>query len=155
MNMNIERLTTIAEWLEAGAPERDGVKHFDMSQGMMFVESVSQQERADITSEKIMACGTVCCIAGTACAFFNDPKSLIDKALLNLDWSWLVEGVSWMRVHSHARELLGLSDEMAQELFMPRVGQLHEYTADHAARCIRRLIGTGEVDWEGTREVTP
>lgn len=52
--MDINRLTIIAEWLENGAPPRDGVSGFDMSSFFQVNE-----------------CGTVCCIAGAACMFFG------------------------------------------------------------------------------------
>lgn len=57
--MNIERLTILAEWLEAGAPPRDGVEGFD-------IQNVG---------------GTHRCIAGAARAFWPVDAEDPDKAL--------------------------------------------------------------------------
>jgi len=51
--INVEALTEIAEWLEAGAPHRNGVHSFDMNEGISW---------------KNTQCNTVCCIAGATLA---------------------------------------------------------------------------------------
>lgn len=117
--MNIDRLTTIAEWLEAGAPHRDGVDGFDMS-CWVKVEA---------------ACGTTCCIAGAAATFFT---------------------ATTYPGFSAGQKVLDLSSGKAQTLFCPHIDRhvesLDAITPAWAARCIRKLIATGEVDWEGTRD---
>lgn len=129
--MNIDRLTTIAEWLEAGAPHRDGVDGFDMS-GWINREA---------------ACGTTCCIAGAAVEFFQ--CGLLDH------------GDTY---YSAGKRLLGLNGANAWNLFSPTSSAastwdiqkarafLSGITPAWAARCIRKLIATGAVDWEGTRD---
>jgi hypothetical protein len=132
--MNVERLVAIAEWLEAGAPERDGVSGFCM-------ESF-QQERS---------CGTVCCIAGAANSFWSPLKNQIDTRDLKSDSYPLA---------TRAAELLGVEfgplplQGLAWDLFMIEGDDflMRRITPAWAARCIRKLIATGEVDWTGTRE---
>ena len=113
--MNIERLNIIAEWLEAGAPERHGITKFDMGE-WNFTTS----------------CGTTCCIGGAAEIFFGLPT--------NAPWEVLDEA-------------LGLDEETTNDLFFPyEVGdRWSAITPAWAARCIRKLIETGEVDWVGTQ----
>lgn len=126
--MNITRLTTIAEWLEAGAPHRDGVGGFDMR---TFLNPLND-------------CGTTCCIAGAAIQFFGDQSAR--------------EVLSRGRfVAPTATAILGLSEGSAKSLFFGfaingDIIDLREVTVAWAARCIRKLIATGVVDWEGTRE---
>lgn len=81
-------------------------------------------------------CGTVCCIAGTANEWWNKGKEFAT---------------------SHdAAQLLGLTDEQREHLFLP--GSKNECWAGieappaWAARCIRKFIATGDVDWQGTRD---
>lgn len=52
--MNKDRLIDLAEWCEAGCPERNGVVGFDMSD-----------------YEQSTSCGNVCCLAGAACYFYG------------------------------------------------------------------------------------
>lgn len=115
--MNIDRLTTIAEWLEAGAPRRDGVDGFDM--------------RA--WRDPFASCGTTCCIAGAAVEFFGNGGR---------------DDIAYT-----AARLLGLEELPWMRLFIPafRKARIGDITPAWAARCIRKLIATGEVDWEGTR----
>ena len=115
--MNVERLTEIAEWLEAGAPHKGAVDGFNM---------------VDYTTET--DCGTCCCIAGAANAFAGQP----------------------LGSEACARGLLDLRLGQAEELFAPNYpapADWGDVTPAWAARCIRKLIATGEVDWEGTRDV--
>lgn len=60
-----------------------------------------------------------------------------------------------------AQARLGLSDDAADELFMPEHRGRADYfalplesgwiTNAHAAACLRKLAATGEVDWLGTK----
>lgn len=147
--MHTERLTTIAEWLEAGA------KHeritFDMNSGIKL-------EDADLSDpESVSSCGSSCCIAGAAVQFF-DPASVLARAKVesvfavddddrNFTWGWVSE---------HGRSLLGLDERTAEMLFCPwrYSGEYETEYSDPAwaARTIRHLIATGEVDWNATRE---
>lgn len=134
--MNIDRLTEIAEWLEAGAPEKCNISGFNMN---TFGEKSS--------------CGTVCCIAGSANAFHFE--SIGEKwNVYDLDDPGL------------ASTLLGLTEDQSYRLFYPEswAGNVgcrnpelkldwkgeqpwHNISPQHAARVIRNLIATGDVDW--------
>lgn len=119
--MNIERLNIIAEWLEAGAPHKDGVDGFDMRD---FINEYAE-------------CGTTCCIAGAAIQFFGGGDGGMPE--------------------DKATALLDLDCTTASNLFYGGImtvdGQvdLEDITPAWAARCIRKLIATGEVDWVGTQ----
>lgn len=123
--MNVDKLTEIAEWLEAGAPERDYVNEFHMAN---FI-------RAN-------GCGTSCCIAGAAVQFecHGACGSTLDT-------------YSAPEVYKAAKGLLGLSEETAQELFYAesiqddRFKGLNDIGPQWAARVIRHLIATGRVEW--------
>lgn len=110
--MNIERLTIIAEWLEAGAPEKGGVKGFNMA--------------------NLGRCGTVCCIAGTADVWWGDEGPAHENRYI-------------------CQNTLGLTNQQARKLFTPLGYTAGELSPEHAARCVRNLIATGEVDWSGTK----
>lgn len=135
MKMNVKRLNIIAEWLEAGAPHKDGISGFDMS-------SWSDP------NDKWRCCGTACCIGGAADQWFvkgaHDAYSVPDIMLIER----LAE-----QGNSKAAKALGLDGEKAVDLFFPERNGIYMHTIDApwAARCIRKLIATGEVDWEGTR----
>lgn len=135
--MNIDKLTEIAEWLEAGAPERDGVVKFNM--------------KNFIVPE---GCGTACCIAGAVVQFSSALPFRSSK-------HFYVE--SPLSIRDAAESLLGLDYHESEELFYaPSVLEKFEDELPHgadaldmitpawAARCIRNLIETGKVDWLGT-----
>jgi hypothetical protein len=130
--MNIERLTEIAEWLEAGAPERNGVAAFNM---VDF--NITPDEFKVITGKKPpVSCGSICCIAGTANVWWPDENN------------------TYM---TSARKKLGLSFSQANTLFFANEGEeeeervLSDISPAWAARCVRKLIATGCVDWNGTK----
>lgn len=87
--MNIERLTEIAEWLEAGAPRKGGVDGFDM--GGYFHKT---------------PCETVCCIAGTAIEW-HSPGGFAECA----SWEKTTRGV--------AADILDIGLSQAYDLFLP------------------------------------
>jgi len=111
--MNTERLAEIAEWLETGAPEKNGVA-FDMRRFKLATD-----------------CGTTCCIGGAAVQFFGNKYTPFSS--------------------SGAASMLVINDETAKDLFYPEESYYTSITPDLAARCIRKLITTEQVDWEGTR----
>jgi hypothetical protein len=143
--MHTERLTTLAEWLEAGA-KHERIK-FDMTTGITL-EPVDDHDLKNVAS-----CGTSCCIAGAAVQFFS-PASLAGVTK-NLDRDDDLE-ITWPWVAERAQFLLDLGDDTADMLFQPADhfgGHLSNYDDPAwAARTIRRLIETGEVDWNATRE---
>lgn len=131
--MNIDKLTEIAEWLEAGAPERKGVTRFDMTG---YIEDASETP----------GCGTACCIAGAAVQFDRDEP-------FKNNWDFITgRDESTANFDHYAGDILGLDHEQRGALFFGRGVDLDEITPAWAARCIRHLIATGEVDWDGTYE---
>lgn len=135
--MNIERLTVICEWLEAGAPHKDGVGGFYMPD---FFRDDAE-------------CGTTACIGGAAVQWWGSDEVKND----------LCENL-----HTKRAEILGLDDNTANNLFYPDSypytvdadghftdgplqDRLEEVTPAWAARCVRKLMETGEVDWLGTQ----
>ena len=122
----VERCTAIAEWLEAGAPERNGVAGFDMA-----------------VYARAKDCGTVCCIGGTALYWydgrinFDNPFSISNAAAAILDIANLNYCVLF-NPRLSVRYVCNLD--------------LTDIDAGWAARCLRHFIATGEVDWIGTRQ---
>lgn len=126
--MNIERLETIAEWLEVDAPHTDGSHGFNMD-GFLVDNSVDYAGRD---------CGTVMCIGGAAVQFFGNT--------------------SHYSVEHEAAFLLDLDKEQSSQLFYPEGLRQHfeddlgwdwnEIKPQDAAKVIRHLIKTGEVNWE-------
>lgn len=123
--MNIERLTILAEWLEAGAPPRDGVEGFDTR---YFGSAFGYGE------PKV-------CIAGAAAAFFGDRAVMAEECRTKSKTSI-------------AGALLGIEDERVQNrLFIFGVASLtpmkgEDVAREMAARTLRHLIATGEVVWD-------
>lgn len=132
--MNVELLTRLAQWLETDAPHVAGIVQFDM---IAFIEPYG--------------CGTACCIAGSALQFHR-----AEIGLLPLNDSDEINGCPERR----AAIVLGLRRDVAYGLFFGNnIGTTHIgyvpldiIDAAHAARCIRKLMATGTVDWTGTRE---
>lgn len=144
--MNVERLLYLADWLAAGAPHKGKVKGFDISVGVQ------------VTGGEGPSCGTVCCIAGAATQFFNDEDGfLVKKAFEDIGYGETGEA-PWDEVFEEAQELLGLTQEQAVALFVP-VGShdgIHGYGDNWnefndpflAAKVVRNLAMTGEVNWD-------
>lgn len=128
--MNIERLTKIAEWCEAQV--RKEVTHELLSM--------------ETFRSPVAHCGTAYCIAGYAVDCFYETVT-------GIKYSWqLNEGTSTV-----ATQLLELPADVAHELFFAEHSEerLSRIDAAWAARCIRKLIATGVVDWPGTRGEDP
>lgn len=124
--MNKERLTEVALWLEAGAPERK----FNMNRFL----------NTDETTPLSNWCGTECCIAGYAVTKYA-PEQVISAEMYG-------------NVDDIARDLLGLSNEDARQLFYAKsplgysyTGQWEDISPYDAAIVVRNLIKTGEVNW--------
>lgn len=140
--MNVDRLTKLAEWLEAGA------KHeriaFDMLHGISFVG-------ASPHPSTVTSCNSSCCIAGASVQFFGNVEALAEA-----DESFGARGyqtthIDFDLIHGEAAALLDLPWQQSCELFLPGES-LHEFNDPAwAGRTIRHLIATGEVDWEATR----
>jgi len=114
-------LEGVAQWLEAGAPhvEDKFVDGFNMSTGI-----------------ENDGCGTTCCIAG-AVVQFHRPTNLDNYEFAN-----------WPSVEQEAIKLLGISDEVAEELFnSPYDSEVAPVTPEIAAKVIRNFLASGVVDW--------
>lgn len=141
--MNIERLTEIAEWLERGAPERDGVKgfympdFFSMSTDVYYdIRSALRVGEVNRADEIFRGCGTTCCIAGAAIAFYAEHPATVVTSVYTDEIG-------------KAAELLELDYNTAIKLFAPAFSMDKIHPA-WAARCVRKLIAVGVVDWLGT-----
>lgn len=143
--LNIAALDRVAKWLEAGAPHTatpngPPVTGFDMSRGVAIDSA---------------GCGTVCCIAGAVCQFEGVTNAEAVDMLASAEGNW--HELGWWGAHGvagQAQEILGLTSEQADSLFTP-VGYNYDkwddyrpLTAALAARVIRHLIATGDVNWE-------
>ncbi len=91
-------------------------------------------------------CGFVGCIAGHAL----NRAGISVLSLLDLD------NFNTGAVVTRAAEVLGLSEELAEELFLPRegnIGLLEDVLPSEAAAVLRHLAYEGVVDW--SKEVRP
>jgi hypothetical protein len=145
--MNKDRLAKIAEWLEGGAKHKKLI--FDMKSGVRY-RYIGDLEKVDF--KKLNACKTVCCIAGAATQFFNDPKQLLKDELERNGDSFMDDfEIEWDKIYNHAKELLDLTYGQADALFKPHGyfgGRLDDYSDPAwAARTIRNFIKTGVVKW--------
>lgn len=137
--MNIELLTEIAEWLEAGAPhETEQAKgatfHMDYVKkniNELYVTAYANLMENDWITP---SCGTVMCIAGATLQF-----SGIELNHFNMSKDMIKAG-----------EILELDTVKYQTLFEPwdyyKIGA-EDITPAMAAKTIRNLIETGEVVW--------
>lgn len=147
--MNKKRLEKLAEWLEGGAKHKRLT--FRMDRGYVF-------ETKDFDPDKPTDCGVACCIAGAAMQFFAPVETAKRVAREYKDYGWLEDqrGLDFdgkSGIGERAAELLNLTPEQAHHLFVPSRLFLSDYNDPAwAARTIRHLIATGEVDWEATRE---
>lgn len=151
--MNKRRLSRIATWLEKGAKHK--YMSFDMTKGIVF-------KNEDFKPDDVAHCGTSCCIAGAAVHFYDEVQLLVDSDLQESFNGYSF--IDWEYVRNSAKRILGLTDEQCDKLFTPQ-----DYYGDHycelfgteprlaffnhpqwAARTIRHLIETGEVDWAAT-----
>ena len=151
--MNIELLTKIAEWLEGGAKHQ--TMQFDMTTGITFNEE-------EFDPDDATECQSSCCIAGAAVQFHGETQGLVDTMF---EQDEQLEGgeMPWWMVREKAADALGLDRLVARGLFDPAnydengrevfgLGRLSEYNDPAwAARVIRKLIATGNIDWVGTR----
>lgn len=135
--LDLQRLETIALWLEAGAPEHGPVKRFDMAAG---ITAPSTSARA--------TCNTACCIAGAAVQFFEArwaARQPLEAGIMD-----------WRALAARARMALGLSEAQASVLFEPDFahgGRMDRYSDPAwAARTVRHLMATGVADWEAAAE---
>lgn len=120
------RLAVLADWLEAGG-ESPHIK-FGMHTYLKLLD-----ENGNETPNKDEACSSICCMAGALAQTFGDPSKVL--------W-WSGIGIS-----EYARKLVGLNREDCNALFVPEWVDLRAVTPQQAARVVRHLIATGEIDW--------
>lgn len=120
--MNIERINALADLIEQQPQSlHDDQPGFNMNR---FVHH----------------CGTPSCIAGWAAW-----EALQRPANIQETWR---EGERYRDVEDEAREYLGIDAETAGRLFWGTDGiKLEPITKEQAARVLRHLAQTGEVDW--------
>lgn len=157
--MNTERLEEIARWLEGGAPHA-GVT-FKMNTGISLDLSSLEELSVPAAAEAVNSCGTACCIAGAAVQFFGTDYTTVligyaEAALNRADdddiadvLRWIDNEASWGDIREEAAELLGLDNN---DLFYAKPFEMKDVDAAWAARTIRHLLATGEVDWVATKQ---
>lgn len=138
------RLERVATWLEAGAPHvvEHNIGEFNIKVGVSFLTEEENEKALENPT-----CGSICCIAGAVCQFedtFNAASSGLNLTTLN---GREVGEVSWRSVQSQAEDLLGISEEDADKLFLPPYFETRTYTAQCAAKVIRNFLATGDVVW--------
>ncbi len=128
MNMNIQRLTALAEWLEAGAPER----RFNMNKLL----------DTDTAPDPSNWCGTTCCIAGYVYTKWVEPIPGDQESL------------GHTILEDAAAEALGLQYLVAEELFYFTTNATgpkfpwEDVTPQQAAQAVRNVIAYGEPRWK-------
>lgn len=142
--MDTVRLSVIAEWLEAGAPEKGAVKGFNMADGAA---------RDPIYP----ACGTVCCIAGAAAYFFDPEIEAKFETILDFEEEEarsyggrraVADFYGRHGIMDAGMRALDLDENTATALFLPEsAGSLLTIEPATAARVVRHLIATGDVNW--------
>lgn len=134
--MNRERFEHVASWLEAGAPERGRVEGFNLGYTIVKPDK---------------SCGTICCIAGATVEFYD--KAYADSYL---EIGEFLRYMAWYDLCERARELLGITEDEARELFNPMAAmdgkmiansQWRPITPQWAGQCVRHFMATREVDW--------
>ncbi len=125
--MNIGNILKVADAIENSTVQNLG---FNMK-GYMQINS---KHAIDYSGKD---CGTVACIAGWACAIEGVPYEDISHSSVAFNMG---------------AKLFGLSEEEAEELFVPETETVNYYSTDilpaNAVRCLRNLAITGKVDWE-------
>ena len=105
-------------------------EHFDMS-------------RYWRTSPSATGCGTPACIAGHACARYAKH----DGMLMRLQAIDSFEELN-AETFAVAKQILGLTDDQANELFEPN-HILYMITPKMAVATLNRFANTGEIEWRG------
>jgi len=127
--MNIDKMTQLAIWLEAGAPHII----FNMREGI----DVDHQERIpEIIKDQVGPgeCGTTCCIAGYAVSLERNKFTL----------KYADNAEVWCDVRDQALKILGLTHQknenhMGHALFNFRLAP-DRCTPQQAAQAVRRMI---------------
>jgi len=131
--MNTERLTILADQVEAAAPDAKPDLGFNMK-----CYWASREERPLIRDHTDHNCETVACLAGWTCHLFGYAGRPIP----------VPEGLSLNdAIHDLAAQLLELTSEEAVALFVPTPsnGWLSGIPLEKAVRAVRETAATGKV----------
>lgn len=126
-----KRLEILADWLEKGGETQHMKFRMDV---FMILKDASGAN----TWHPKLACSTACCMAGALVQTFA-PREVFQQHPYSIDW-----------LHE-AGKLSGLSFEKAMCLFAPSRVDMQEITATKAAKVVRHLLATGNVDWRVAR----
>jgi hypothetical protein len=127
--MNKERILELADLLESGPLELDGMKvTFDM-EDWLDGKIVGRDPQTNVDQGEL--CDSVGCVAGWAVAKWGKPQDTIPCMLK-------VEGA----------KILGLLPNEATDLFQPKIFSPYwDATGVQVAKVLRRFAEIGEVDW--------
>lgn len=124
--MNKDKILAVADAIEQHAIAKLG---FSM---LTYFDGLETGGRSASSVDKSgHECGTVACIAGWACA--------LDVGLS--------EAAGIRSPFMHARTILGLDERQATLLFIPDPLNFDAITPADAAKVLRTLAETGDVDW--------
>lgn len=142
--MHIKRLEFIKDYLSN--PPKEAVLGFNMSEYRTFAYGNVFDKLAH--KDGTHACGTVCCIAGLAEAFYKAEE--IEKTTSNLWGSKDDYALRGLMSGKAAQFLLGLDDDQSRDLFLGKLvsDDLIEITSEDAVFAISSLLETGVVKWE-------
>lgn len=152
--MNKQLLGELAEWLEGGAKH----KYVTFGMGVGILVKKTRKDRL----KDIRTCKTVCCLAGAAVQFYNEPQKILERAIeethpkYGKQYGKADRQLPWSDVSDEAKHVLGLDNLTAATLFFPPAwsddtGE-SSITPAWAARVVRHLIATGVVDWLGNKD---
>lgn len=120
--MDVKLLDKIATWLENGGDA--DLTGYEFNMEIWFDDDYED-------------CGTACCIAGAAVAMTK-----------GLDYMRAADVSMKLDVEVEAQQILGLSGDVANALFIPQhTDRIWEISPYDAAKTIRHLIKYGVVDW--------
>ena len=143
------RLVRVAEWLEASAPTVGKISGFNLGE---VIEPAEYSHAVQNDGSAVRhSCGTVCCIAGAIVQFelqerFGEMADVTEEVY----GSPICTNRS---VLDTAAELVGIREKnVAYNLFVPGVA-LGRVTPAQAAKVVRNLIETGEVNWNEVSKI--
>jgi hypothetical protein len=146
--MNIDRLTKLAEHFEAGAPP-EKVNDIQFFMPTTLEITVNKKNNEDHW------CNSSGCIAGLAVAMF-DMDSINEQVELARRRRPRPRVTMINFVKDRARKLLDLTNDQINNLFDPETYaeanglntiDLYDITHEQVGQMLRRLIETGEVNW--------
>lgn len=123
--MNIPNILALANYLDRTV----SADSFDMANWRLPHDHLPRSPKTNAEAFE-GSCGTVACIAGHAMVLFEPDAPLCPEG----------------QISDRAQDYLGLTDDQAGELFIPRL-ETHITTKARAVQVLRTLAETGEVTW--------